>query len=521
MILRNILILCITCFIFSCSSNDDIQFSEQDTQQEGQQGDDMNNDDPGPSSVCDTNENVYVGDVILETQEEVNNFGAGDWCSINGKLSIGFKGGPNGNILDLTPLQGLKTVRSLFIYNNAALESLDGLNDLEILRGSLLIYNNYELLNINALERLTTAPGKIEIQWNPLLGNIDGLRNITSDVQEILIDNNPSLRNIDGLIGIKNVVPQDPNTNENGSNITIRGQRLENIEGLSNLKRVEGGFTISTSSENINALENLQVVKKNLSIFAPNIQHVDALSNFTEIPDKITITGASITNLDGISGFDTIEWLVLQSLSSLSSLEALSSFSSVRRLEIHGLKLVENFEELSHLTSCSWLEIKGNESIENLSGLSNLQINGSTVIEIIGNDNLIDISDLNFTNELGTLNLSSNQSLTSFDGVGNITRINGVLAIRSNESVTSMADFENLSHLNWLLITDNKGLISLDGLENLNVLSRFQVNANIDLVDYCAVRNLFLNGNFNGSYFVNGNTFNPTQQDIIDGNCSQ
>ena len=60
---------------------------------------------------------------------------------------------------------------------------------------------------------------------------------------------------------------------------------------------------------------------------------------------------------------------------------------------------------------------------------------------------------------------------------------------------------------------------SLDGLENVMITNNVNISSNIGLLDFCALQNLIVNGSFN-DITISGNAFDPTIQDIIDGNCS-
>ena len=68
----------------------------------------------------------------------------------------------------------------------------------------------------------------------------------------------------------------------------------------------------------------------------------------------------------------------------------------------------------------------------------------------------------------------------------------------------------------------NSSLVDLDGLSQLeNVISDIQIVDNVNLSDFCGLNNLLINGSFSGNYFTNENAYNPTYQDMLDGNCSQ
>ena len=70
-------------------------------------------------------------------------------------------------------------------------------------------------------------------------------------------------------------------------------------------------------------------------------------------------------------------------------------------------------------------------------------------------------------------------------------------------------------------ISNNILLTNLDGLENLIQIDyALHISSNIALTDFCGLENLFINGVGPSFYTVENNAYNPTQQDIIDGNCS-
>ena len=86
-----------------------------------------------------------------------------------------------------------------------------------------------------------------------------------------------------------------------------------------------------------------------------------------------------------------------------------------------------------------------------------------------------------------------------------------------------MTGLENLTSVGGqFLITGHDQLASLNGLENLNsVGGMIQIRQNFSLLrDFCALQNLFANGSYN-QVDISNNPFNPTVQNIIDGNCSQ
>jgi hypothetical protein len=160
----------------------------------------------------------------------------------------------------------------------------------------------------------------------------------------------------------------------------------------------------------------------------------------------------------------------LENLSSLNSIAALENLSSADRVQLYNLPELNTLEPLSQLTELLFLRITRVNGLTDLSAFSNL-------------------TSINF------LNLAGNESLTSLDGLENLIYSEGIL-----------------------IGIDLEGDIVVDAPNN-------------NLTDYCALENLFINGTYienptNPNFPTNGvtivdNAYNPSVQDIINGNCSQ
>ena len=89
-------------------------------------------------------------------------------------------------------------------------------------------------------------------------------------------------------------------------------------------------------------------------------------------------------------------------------------------------------------------------------------------------------------------------------------------------SLTNLNGLQNLTITGYdLTIIQNSSLTSLDGLENLStVAGSLSIIWNVTLADLCGLQTLLIGNGLSYGYQVEGNLFNPTEQDIIDGNCS-
>lgn len=108
---------------------------------------------------------------------------------------------------------------------------------------------------------------------------------------------------------------------------------------------------------------------------------------------------------------------------------------------------------------------------------------------------------------------------------GGFTRVIGDIMILDN--VTSLAPLTTLRNVEGDILIQDTSLETLNGLENLisitgdlSIISNSNQGQPIqNITDFCALQNLFSNGNFN-TVDISGNVFNPTVQDIINGNCT-
>lgn len=349
--------------------------------------------------------NVYNGDAIrLETQAEVETFGAMGYCEVNAGIRIGTIFNDSDPISDISSLSTIKKVKAIYIDHT-------------------LLYNLDPLQNLVYLE-------DVLIKSNPNLVNIDGLSNVVSSVNNIAVGFNPNLINIDGLSGLKSI---ETGLDLNGVNI-FDNNKLQNIDGLLGLTSWKGG---------------------NLSIrYNPLITTINGLQNIESL-DFVDVSILGNTLLQNIDGLQNV-------------IDASNSI-----FEISSNPLLEELNGLSNIkTSLSIIYIKNQIKLTNLNSLSNLE-------------------------DVDRIYLENNPSLTNLNGLSNINSTR-VLFIRGNESLTN-----------------------LNGLEGISTnLSSFDTINNNSLIDFCSLTAPF-NSITIENYNVEGNAYNPSQQDIIDGNCSQ
>ncbi|WP_186756608.1 hypothetical protein [Echinicola salinicaeni] len=114
-------------------------------------------------------ENSYIGNVVLTSQEEVDEFGKYQYETIWGNLIIEEDEESSSPIINLSQLKGLGKVEGDFIVqNNPFLGSFNGMNINEV-TGAFLIENNPEMIDLSGLHDFRIIGGALSILNNSSL----------------------------------------------------------------------------------------------------------------------------------------------------------------------------------------------------------------------------------------------------------------------------------------------------------------------------------------------------------------
>lgn len=123
--------------------------------------------------------------------------------------------------------------------------------------------------------------------------------------------------------------------------------------------------------------------------------------------------------------------------------------------------------------------------IKNLDGLINLTSVGGVLV-ISQNDSLIELKGLDNLAAIGNaLVLLKNKSLSQTTALQNLTAVERAIKIIDNESLDDLMGLSNIPFVTSIEITGNSSLTTLDGLENLT-LDYFEIKYNSNLFS-CAV----------------------------------
>jgi len=424
------------------------------------------------------NGSLYDGNVNLSTQQEVDDFGANGYTVINGSLSIGTN--VNNNISDISSLNTILSVSDGLWISNTQLSSLMGLSSLQNISTSIGInYNDY-LTDISQLSNAALNINSLGFTDNAILTNLNGINNINSLSGDLILSGNLSLSNISALQSLSNI---------NGSLIISGNTTLTNIDALNNLTNIDGSLSINSNS---------------------NLLNIDGLNNLVQLNGGISISGNLLTNLNAFSNLTSVGSIGLNE----DNLTDISGFSNLQTIT-GSISLGSRYSNYN------------NQNLENASFPSLISCGG------IGMSKMNSVTTVNFPNlqTLGGLRIFINHEITSMD-FSSLTSITGDVWI-SNTGLT-LESFSNLTSIDgdvWLGEKSNypynphpgvNTFETLNGLDNLiSINGTLVVNDNNNLINLCALQNLLINSGITGGLYIIDNAFNPTEQDIIDGNCSQ
>jgi hypothetical protein len=363
-------------------------------------------------------ENAYTGNVTLQTQQDVINFGNSKYTRIKGALYI------SGSVTDLTPLLGLAIIDyELNVTNTTALKNLKGLDSLQATNSAgfyhgMLFENNSALTSFAGLNNLIGSYGDFDIINNTALTSLSGLDKVSfSDFGEFRIQ---------------------------GCNL------LTNLNGLENLAFLDGSIYLmdNTGLTNIGALGNLSTVTGYIYI----------------------IDDQALTNLHGFEKLTQAENITLTNNDKLVDLTGIGNITALQSIEINGNNSLKDLSGFSKITTIEFFELQNNNSLTNLSGLNNLTtVTGNMNIE--QNSKLVNLAGLNKLTSVPYISIQFNNSLVDLTGLNALTTCTGnasSMVIAANNSLTSLTGLENLATVGGeIQINYNPAIKSFCGLAPL------------------------------------------------------
>lgn len=409
-----------------------------------------------------TIQGIFIGDVILTTEDELEAFKNTGYKKIEGNLKIistdfltlktldNLLEEVTGNIEikcpNLQSLKGLESIRmignSLLIQDDSQITNFEGLNNLQkigqdfvlssfVYGRSLSCFN--KLISFEGLENLQNIGGSFilhsEIWDNPQGGQYK----ILSFNELVSFKGLENLYTIEGNFEIRSKGPT-----EKGGNIKSFYELLS-LKGLSNLQRIGGHFfTQNTSLSSFEGLDNLTTIGGDLN--------TSSTSDFVGL-NKLTEIGGSIVGVKAqFQGLEHVQYIGKN-----ISGNTFKGLGSLQRIDGNISGTV--FSGLEKLES-----IGGNLSIKNadcsFEGLENLRIiEGDLLISKLANSkgtcsNLKGLNNLKTVK--GNFTFSLNSPIKTFEGLESLEEIGGNFTVTAEAygvGLYALTSFKGLSKL--------------------------------------------------------------------------
>ncbi|MBT8303186.1 MAG: hypothetical protein KJP09_01860 [Bacteroidia bacterium] len=458
------------------------------------------------SSVSDLQGSIITEGLIVQGC----NFTSLDGISVNNQLEILA-------LNNSAPITSIEVLSNLSVVDYFFINQMDGLTSLEVFNNlvtvnDLSILSNDNLVSLNGLNNLQ-AVENTTISNNNVLVNYCALENLfnNGNYGEVTIEDNSFNPTVQDIIeGNCEETPCDNGTYE--GNVVLTTQQEIDDFGAMCYSRINGSLTIGIVEYNVES----------------NISSLEGLSSLVAVVGGLTLTQMpDLPNLSGLHNLNTIsgnlDILRCHMLTDFSELSNLTDPVGNIWMAIVGNASLNSLNGLNGINNIAGLAIGLNHSLLDLNGLGFMDVEGIIQIEL--SNGLISLEGLNFTdNTVHNIVLNNLESITSMSGLEGLHSISNRLSMIGNGSLQSMEGLENLTSVNSIGIHAHDNLETLSGLNGLtNVnqgISIGFIEGNTSLSDYCALENLLTNGTF-GGVTIENNAYNPTVQDIIDGNCAQ
>lgn len=331
-------------------------------------------------------------------------------------------------------------------------------------------------------------------------------------VEDVMIDN----QNIN--LGTLNTCGDTGGTYD--GNVILSNQNEVNNFGIFGYTSIDGslqivGYNGTSDITDLTPLSSIENIESVLAIENnPNLQSLDGLNGITSVAELRINVNPSLTSISALENLVEVGNVSLSSNELLNSLSGLGGITNANNVVVDNNNSLISLAGLESLTSAYDVSIRNNAVLTSISELGNLTV--ANRIEVYGHPLLASLQGLNQITTLDRLRISYNDALTDLSGLNNLSSVN-LFFIGANDALTSLNGLDNLIDVTGVNIGRDLAFDVIDVAPNQN------------LADFCALQNLFTNGTYqeesSGPFliygvFIENNAFNPTVQDIVDGNCS-
>ncbi len=461
---------------------------------------------------------IFPGSVRLGSQQEIDGFGSNGFTSV-GDIYI-YQENPFDPIKDFSALNTIEEIKGQLIINRISSREV-ALPNLERL-GSFL-------LHAPAVTKVILPKLKL-VADNFVIGQVvtGQFPEPHPDFYEIDFSN---LEFVGGSLEFNyltklNSLASLSNLTQIGGNLHVIGGNYESLTGLENLKHIRGNLEIQTNGSSLEGF-NIEEIEGNCYLSKlPNVTSLQPLESLQRVGNVFNLAEnnyatsiesikkvhaksvvienfTELTSLEGFPVHDELDNIILTNLSKVTSLAPLANLKQLtNQLLILNLGIT-NLNGLHSLETLDELIFFENLELTNINGLSN-NLKVHTLFDISGSPKITSLAPLAPYTSFGGLRLRNLESLTSLNGLENITTITqGGITIQGNRNLTDITALTNLETINFYQQRDK--LI-------------FQYNDKLE--DFCAVSDLLQKYASQYRVTLSNNYYNPTVTDLQNGDCS-
>ncbi|WP_417443859.1 cadherin repeat domain-containing protein [Joostella sp.] len=300
------------------------------------------------------------------------------------------------------------------------------------------------------------------------------------------------------------------------SSVTINVKDVERV--------FDGSITVETQTQLDDFGEKYyDRINGDVYLSGKNIVSTNSLNSIKFINGYILILGTNLKNVDGFSNANLADGTVIQIVNNqlLENLNGLQSVTAkLMNLEIYNNPKINNIDGLENITSVTdKIVISDTENLENLNGLSGIN-NPVKMLSIRNNIGLIDTNGLsNIPKITMSFQFTNNDLVASLNNMSNLKEINRFFLDR-NAGLKNIDGLSKLETCLELVIQNNVSLQNLNGLINLKKVNYgyMRITDNTSLRDFCGLS--LIASTSTVGYNIRDNYYNPTKDDIKNGNCS-
>lgn len=310
----------------------------------------------------------------------------------------------------------------------------------------------------------TSITGGVTIRGNDIT-NLNGLSAITTIKGNLFIGSSPLLQNLNGLSGLTTV--QFDTTVlfwdfETGHIFIEKLPQLTNLTGLTALHSVDGNFSITdaVALTSLTGATNLAHIGNTLALSNTKLVNLNGLPNLDFYRGISLAFNPDLVSLAGLPDTDTLYYIRFLANPKLSDISTLNMVKYIHQI------LVSNNPSLLDLSGLGsvneiwafWLDSGGLLSLNGLSSLTTIRYG------LFISGPISSLEGLGTVTSFGELSVS-NGTLQNFIGLNPAAKIKR-LSISAN-SVTSLSGLNGITSIEKINITGD-GLTSLSGLDDVD-----------------------------------------------------